>query len=119
MVNQNENLENLLVFPKFTQYSLVPIQLHGHSELSWTSSKKKKKNPEKTKQNKNPFQGSHFACVGGGRMVVMAVCAGGSVNGCMEVTGFGKGVLGWGGCVFGGVGGWVSEFWTSGIVCVC
>ena len=29
----------------------------------------------------------------------------------------GIGVLRWGGCVFGGVGGWrVSEFWTSSIV---
>ena len=33
----------------------------------------------------------------------------------MEVTGCG-GVLGWGWGVFGNVGGWMSEFWTSGIV---
>ena len=40
----------------------------------------------------------------------------------MVVTGsmgMGVGILGWGGCVLGGVwvGGWVSEFWTNGIVC--
>ena len=32
--------------------------------------------------------------------------------------GVGMGVSGWSGCVFGGLGGWVSEFATSGIVCL-
>ena len=40
---------------------------------------------------------------------------------CMEVTGCGWGFWGWGWvfvcvCVCGWVGGWVNEFWTSGIV---
>ena len=36
------------------------------------------------------FQGSHFVCVGEGRVVVMVVCGGRSVNEvCMEVTGCG------------------------------
>ena len=33
----------------------------------------------------------------------------------MEVTGCGDGCVG-GGCVLGCVGGWMSGFWTSGIV---
>ena len=47
----------------------------------------------------------------------MVVCVGGSVNEvCMEVTGCGDGCVGVGwGCVWV-VGGWVGEFWTSGIV---
>ena len=34
----------------------------------------------------------------------------------MVFTGCGVDVVGWSGCVLGGVGGWVSEFWTSGLV---
>ena len=83
----------------------------------------KKQNKTKQKQNKNAcFQGSHFVCVWGGgaegTVVLMAVCVGGSANEvCMEVTGYGDGCVGVGWvCVFGGVDGLVSEFWTSGIV---
>ena len=57
-------------------------------------------------------------CVGEGTVVLMVVCVGGSAKEvCMEVTGYGDGCVGVGWvCVFGGVDGLVSEFWTSGIV---
>ena len=35
---------------------------------------------------------------------------------CMEITGCGGGGVGWRWVCVGGVGGWVSEFWTSGII---
>ena len=80
------------------------------------------------------FQGSHFVCVGKGRVVVMVVCGGGSVGGSVGVLitfvyrslGVGMFLLGGGGCIgmnvgvcFRGMGGWVSEFWTSSIVYIC
>ena len=55
------------------------------------------------------FQGSHFVCVGKGRAVVMVLCVGGSVGVLIRFVwrslGVGRDVLGWGGWVFGGVGG--------------
>ena len=47
---------------------VVPIQIHGQSELHWVSSLKKKKKEQAC------FQGSHFMCVGEGRVVVKVVC---------------------------------------------
>ena len=59
-------------------------------------------------------------CVSEGRVAVMMVCGGGSVGVLMRFVwrslGVGRGVLGGGGWVSGGVGGWASEFWTSDIV---
>ena len=49
-------------------------------------------------------------------MVLMMVCVGGSVGVLMRSLGVGMAMLECGWCVFGGVGGWVSEFWTSGRV---
>ena len=62
------------------------------------------------------FQGSHCVCVGDSMVdMVMVMC--GCVNEvCMAVTWCGEGCVGVGVCVFGGVGGWMSEFWTSDIV---
>ena len=54
-------------------------------------------------------------CVGEGRVVETVVCVGGSVGVLLLMRfvwrslGVGMGVLGLGGCVFGGVGGWVVE----------
>ena len=65
--------------------------------------------------------------VGEGRVEAMVVCVGVSVGVLMRFVqrslGVGMGVFG-DGCVGVGwvcvldVGGWVSEFWTSGIVCI-
>ena len=81
------------------------IQIHGQSELDWGSFLGKK-NP---KQKTLVFKVS-ILCVCEGRVVV---CVGGSVGVLMRFVwrSLGVGM----GCV-GGVGGWVSEFWTSGIV---
>ena len=50
----------------------------------------------------------------------MVVCVGGSVGVLTRfvwrLLGVGMGVLGWDGCIFGGLDGLVSEFWTRGIV---
>ena len=91
-------------FPNLTQSRLVPIQIHGQSELYWVSFWKKNA----------CFQDNHFVCMSESRVVVM-MC----VCGCVvwRSLGLWRGVLdGGGGCVFGDVGGWVSEFWTSGVV---
>ena len=74
-----------------------------------TNDKNKNKKQNKTKQN-SCFQDSHFVCVGEGRVVVMAVCGGGSVGVLMSLYGVSWvwECVCWGGCVFGGVGGWVS-----------
>ena len=103
MVVQNGYLENLLVFTKLTQFRLVPIQIHGQSELDWVSFWKKNA----------CFQGSYFVCVGEGRAVVMVVSVSGSVGVLMRFVwrslGVGMGVLWWGWvCV-----GWV---WVGGCV---
>ena len=37
MIKQNEYLEKPVSFPKLTQSSLVPIQIHGQGELNWVS----------------------------------------------------------------------------------
>ena len=92
-------------FPKLTQSRLMPIQIHGRSELGWVSFWKT-----------TCFQGSHFVW-GEGRVVVMVVFVGGSVGVLMRFVwrslGVGSVVLGGGGCVFC----WCwCEFWTSGIV---
>ena len=62
------------------------------------------------------FQGSHFVCVVGWEWcVLMYPWYDNEV--CMEVTWCRDGCVGVGwGCVCGVWGGWVSEFWTNGIV---
>ena len=53
--------------------------------------------------------------VGGDGGVSEWVC--GCVNKvCMKITGCGGECVGIGMCVFGGVNGWVSKFWSSGII---
>ena len=62
----------------------------------------------------------HFVFVSKGREMMVVVCGCGSVGVLMRFVwrslGVGMGVLGWVGCVFGGVGERMNEFWTSGIV---
>ena len=91
----------------------MPIQIHGQSDFLKNKTKQNKTN---TKTNKKPhlscFHGSHFLCVGKGRVVVIVVCVGGSAGVLMRFVWrslfLGRGV--WGvGCVFWGCG-LVSEF---------
>ena len=76
-------------FPKLIQSSLLPIQIHGQIELNWI-------------RNLTGFQGNNFVCGGWRRDA-----GGGSV--CVLMRFEWKSLS---------VGGWVSEFWTSGIVCM-
>ena len=98
--------------------------MHGQSELDWVSSGEKKQYKKKQKTKKPlVFKGRHFVYAAEGRVevvVIMVVCVGGCLGILMRFVrrslGMGMGVLGrrWV-CVWG-VGEWVSEFWTSGIV---
>ena len=35
MIKQNGYLENMLNFPNLTKLRLVPVQIHGQSDLDW------------------------------------------------------------------------------------
>ena len=119
-------LWKLVNFPKLTQSRYVFKCMDRVNWTEWVRGKIQ----NKTKQNKTKktlvfrgIKGRHFVHVAEGKVavvVIMVVCVGGCLGILMRFVrrslGMGMGVLGrrWV-CVWG-VSGWVSEFWTSGIV---
>ena len=76
MIKQNGYLENLLVLFLFFPPKLsVQLSAYSNAWTEWTGLNKVLKNKTKNKQtNKNTcFQGSHFECVGEGKMVLVYV----------------------------------------------
>ena len=101
MIKQNGYLENLLVFKTHS------VQISAYSN-TWTA-------VTEFLTEFLFFQGSHFVCMGEGRVVVMVVCGGGSVGVLMRfvwrLLGVQMGLLGGSGV---GVGvclgcGWAGE----------